>query len=61
MLRLGGFRFKASLGKYFETPPISKIARAKWTGGVAEAAEHLLCKTKQTPELLIFNTSSYPP
>jgi hypothetical protein len=24
--------------------PISKITRAKWTGGVAEATEHLLCK-----------------
>jgi hypothetical protein len=24
--------------------PISKITTAKWTGGVAQAAEHLLCK-----------------
>jgi hypothetical protein len=24
--------------------PISKITRAKWTGGVAQAAERLLCK-----------------
>jgi hypothetical protein len=24
--------------------PISKIARAKWTGGVAQGVEHLLCK-----------------
>jgi hypothetical protein len=24
--------------------PISKIARAKWTGGVAQAVEHLLCE-----------------
>jgi hypothetical protein len=24
--------------------PISKISRAKWTGGVAQVAEHLLCK-----------------
>jgi hypothetical protein len=24
--------------------PISKITRAKWTGGVAEAVEHLLCE-----------------
>jgi hypothetical protein len=26
--------------------PISKITRAKWTGGVAQVAEHLLCKHK---------------
>jgi hypothetical protein len=26
--------------------PISKITRAKWTGGVAQAKEHLLCKCK---------------
>jgi hypothetical protein len=24
-------------------PPISKITRAKWTGGVAQVVEHLLC------------------
>jgi hypothetical protein len=24
--------------------PISKITRAKWTGGVAQVLEHLLCK-----------------
>jgi hypothetical protein len=24
--------------------PISKITRAKWTGGAAQAGEHLLCK-----------------
>jgi hypothetical protein len=24
--------------------PISKITRAKWTGGMAQAIEHLLCK-----------------
>jgi hypothetical protein len=32
--------------------PISKITRAKWTGGVAKVVEHLLCKCKvlsQTP------------
>jgi hypothetical protein len=27
----------------YETP-ISKIIRAKWTGGVAQTVEHLLCK-----------------
>jgi hypothetical protein len=26
--------------------PISKITRAKWTGGVAQAMEYLLCKCK---------------
>jgi hypothetical protein len=26
--------------------PILKITRAKWTGGVAQAVEHLLCKCK---------------
>jgi hypothetical protein len=28
----------------FEKPPISKISRAKWTGGMAQAVELLLCK-----------------
>jgi hypothetical protein len=27
---------------------ISKIARPKWTGGVAQVVEHLLCKFKAT-------------
>jgi hypothetical protein len=27
-----------------ETPPISKLIRAKWTGGVDQAVKHLLCK-----------------
>jgi hypothetical protein len=26
--------------------PISKITRAKWTGGMAQAVEHLLCEFK---------------
>jgi hypothetical protein len=26
--------------------PISKLTREKWTGGVAQAVEHLLCKYK---------------
>jgi hypothetical protein len=29
-----------------KTHPISKITRANWTGGVAQAEEHLLCKCK---------------
>jgi hypothetical protein len=34
-----------------------KIARTKWTGGVAQAIEHLLCKC----EVLSPNSSSTPP
>jgi hypothetical protein len=26
--------------------PISKIMRTKWTGGMAQAVDHLLCKHK---------------
>jgi hypothetical protein len=39
-LRSGRSRFKASPGKYFERPP----SPIKWTGGVAQAVERLLCK-----------------
>jgi hypothetical protein len=28
----------------YETPPISKITRVKWTGDVAQVVECLLCK-----------------
>jgi hypothetical protein len=38
-LRSGGSLFKASPGNQF-----SKVIGAKWTGGMDEAAEHLLCK-----------------
>jgi hypothetical protein len=31
-------------GKIVQKYPLSKITRAKWTGGVAQAVEHLLCK-----------------
>jgi hypothetical protein len=43
---LGGSRFEASPGQIVhETPPpISKITRAKWTGGMAQAVERLVCK-----------------
>jgi hypothetical protein len=27
-----------------ETPPLSKITREKWTGGVDQAVEHLFCE-----------------
>jgi hypothetical protein len=33
------------VGKYSQDP-ISKITRVKWTGGVAQVIEHLLCKCK---------------
>jgi hypothetical protein len=38
-MRSGGTRFEANLGKLFSTPPVSKITRVKWTGGVAQAVE----------------------
>jgi hypothetical protein len=41
-LRLGGSQFEASLHKQF-VRSISKITRAKWTRGVAQAVEYLLC------------------
>jgi hypothetical protein len=41
--RSEGSRCKASLGKYFERPYI-KITRVKWTGGVTQMVECLLCK-----------------
>jgi hypothetical protein len=31
-------------GQIVHETPISKISRAKWTGGVTQAVEHLLCK-----------------
>jgi hypothetical protein len=36
-------RERPAQAKLHETP-ISKITRAKWTGGVAQLEEHLLCK-----------------
>jgi hypothetical protein len=32
--------------KIVQENPISKITRAQWTGGVAQAVEHQLCKCK---------------
>jgi hypothetical protein len=32
--------------------PISKITRAKWTGSVAQAVEHLLCKCEALSSVL---------
>jgi hypothetical protein len=36
--------FKNQLGQIVYNTPISKITRAKWTGGVAQEVECLLCK-----------------
>jgi hypothetical protein len=54
---LGGSWFEASSGKYFTIPPISKITTTKWTGNVAQAIEHLLCKC----EVLSSNPNPTPP
>jgi hypothetical protein len=43
-LTLGGQQFTVTLGK--EQDPISKTPRTKWIGGVVQAVEHLLCKSK---------------
>jgi hypothetical protein len=37
---------QGQLGQIVHEIPISKITRAKWTGGVAQAVERLLCKCK---------------
>jgi hypothetical protein len=44
-LRSGGSQFEVSLGNSLEDS-ISKISRAKWTGSVARAVKHLLCKNE---------------
>jgi hypothetical protein len=41
---LEGLWFEASLREIVPETPISRITRAKWTGGVAQVTEHLLCK-----------------
>jgi hypothetical protein len=33
--------------------PISKIIKAKWTGGVAQEVEHLFCKCKALSSNLV--------
>jgi hypothetical protein len=40
---LGGWWFKARLGKQFARPHLQKITKAEWTGGVAQVVEYLLC------------------
>jgi hypothetical protein len=37
---------RSQAGQMVHETPISKIIQAKWTGGVAEEVEHLLCKCK---------------
>jgi hypothetical protein len=37
-------RIRGHHGKKSSQDPISKITRVKWTPGVAQAVEHLLCK-----------------
>jgi hypothetical protein len=41
--RMGGLWYETNSGKQFMRPPISKTIRAKWSGGVAQALEGLLC------------------
>jgi hypothetical protein len=41
--RQGGFHFEQP-GKIAYETPISKTTRAKWTGGVAQVIQHMLCK-----------------
>jgi hypothetical protein len=44
---IGRIKVQGQLGEIvYETPPISKITRAKWAGGVAQAVQCLLCKWK---------------
>jgi hypothetical protein len=45
---LGGWDWEDGSSKpdWANSLPVSKITRAKWTGGVAQAAECLLCKHK---------------
>jgi hypothetical protein len=44
---LGGLWLEAN-PKEIVRDPISKITRAKWTGGVAQVVEHLLCKASSS-------------
>jgi hypothetical protein len=45
VLRLGGSWLEASRGKQFVRPTSPRETRAKkWTVGVAQAVEYLLCK-----------------
>jgi hypothetical protein len=41
--------------------PISKITRAKWTGGVAKALEHLFCKCVPWVQTQSHQSPSLPP
>jgi hypothetical protein len=43
---IGRIKVRGQPGRIVHETPISKITRAKWTGGVAQALESLLCSTK---------------
>jgi hypothetical protein len=45
-VEIEGSWFEANRRQIVFKSPISKITRAKWTGGVTQAIEHLLCKHK---------------
>jgi hypothetical protein len=43
----------ASLGQTVHETPISKVSRAKWMRGMAEAVECLLCNHKDMSSILL--------
>jgi hypothetical protein len=45
----GRIEVRGQPGQMVRETPISKITRAKWTGEVAQAVQHLLCKCKALP------------
>jgi hypothetical protein len=48
-LRFRRSQFEACPGKCFVRPPISKITRGKWTGGMFQTIECPVCKFKLSP------------
>jgi hypothetical protein len=53
---MGKIKVQVSAWANSSQDPVSKIARAKWTGGVAQVVKHLLCKC----EVLTSNPSPNP-
>jgi hypothetical protein len=43
---IGRIVVQGQSGQIIRETPISKISRTKWSGGAAQAGEHLLCKHK---------------
>jgi hypothetical protein len=41
----GRISVQSQPGQIVHRTPFSKISRAKWTGGVAQGVEHLLCES----------------